>query len=201
MSTKDRARKEARKAAKKAEKEKKKAEGELKEVVYIEGKQKTVERSQRFSIRALPMELQEAVRRFEKDYESAFEALSAPELGIKVDGGGIHEIDTHRIAAQERLALLAANIRPIRYEVLVSIVVYGVNAKVMDYFRGMSEAEIGPEIKDILRRVSEFYSVLKPRDRLFEAAQLVIEAAETGSDIKTIEAERMFQKEWESIRA
>jgi hypothetical protein len=197
MSTKDRAKKEARKAAKIAKQEAKKAEAESTETVFVDGERKIVKRTTRFSMRSLPMELQIAVRRFEKDYESSFESLSAPVLGIKVDGGGIPQVDTRRLAAQERLAKLAKAIGPQAYTILVAVGVCGANAEALGS-EGVHKIDAGSRIRAILSDVSEFYSGIRPRDKVLEAARKIIEAAEYGSDRLILEAEKEFAREVES---
>jgi hypothetical protein len=197
MSTKKQARKAADKAAKEARKAKKKAEQDSKESVYVAGEVKTVKRAQRFSMRALPMELQLAVRKFESDYESAFEALSAPAAGVKVDGGGIPQVHISRLAAQERVAKLAKFIGRESYAVLVAVVICGANAEQLSGV-DLDKREAGSRIRAILSDVSEFYSGVRPRDRILEAAQKIIEAAEYGSDRRILEAEKEYRIEVEA---
>lgn len=198
MSTKRQARKAASKAAKAAKKAKKRAERESKEAVYVAGEIKLVKRAQRFSMRALPQELQNAVCRFERDYESAFEALSAPAAGLKVDGGGIPQVHISRLAAQERIAKLAKFIGAESYSLLVAVVIHGANAEgLVD--PSAEKRDVGARIREILSDVSEFYTGIRPRDRLLEAAQRIIEAAEYGSDSRILEAERAYRREQESL--
>lgn len=181
-----------KKQAKKKKKEVEKAKKQMVETVYVDGIVREVRKTQRFSMRGLPVELQEAATRFARDYESAFEALSAPANEMKVDGGKPHQVHMARLAAQERMSGVKRLVGEADYTIIEAAIIFGANVESLNRGSGTHKIDIGGRIRNILRRMSEFYSGVRPRDKVLEAAQEIIAAAMGGSDRATLEAERAF---------
>lgn len=134
-----------------------------------------------FSMRWLDKRHQDAVRRFCADWEMAYRGLQSPKFEPRVDGGRAHAAYLTSISAQKRLSALREKLGLESWVVLVAFAVYGGGPTEFERHGAPRREVVADRIKQVLRRVDEFYSDTPAGvDDTIRAAHRIIEA--TGFD-------------------